>query len=441
MEAAAVKFTKPDIDALTCPPGRRDLVVFDDSLPGFGLRVGESGTKTFLLQYQIGGRDGLRRRLVLGVYGRDLTLAEARKQAQIARGKVRDGIDPVGERKARIAAAIAAEKQDEQVAAATAFTLRALIERWAAEGLANRSPVHQAEAPRAVRSGFAALLDQPAGAIDAAAVRPVLDAMAAERPVAARRTRDYARAAFNWAIGRERVTMNPFATVKLDVRETSRDRVLSDAELGEAWRAAKTTVYSFGPLVQLLILTLQRRGEVAGTRWSELAPDLSMWTIPGRRTKNRKEHIVHLAEPAQAVLRVLRAQAPSSAGGTGRHAPVRAAKDLVFTTDGTHPVSGFSNAVDALRQVIVAQRRQTLKAPAVLHAPDWTWHDFRRTGVTGLARLGVAVNVADRLLNHVQGSIKGTTAVYQRYDFMDERKRALDAWAAHVVSAAGSTGK
>ena len=423
--SGVVKLKKREIDALACPPGRRDMIVFDDDLPGFGLRVTGAGAKTFVLQYQLGGRSGRRTRLVIGPYG-EITPAEARRQAEVARAQVRLGKDPASERKALVTANAAATAAQKQAETAAAFTVRKLIEQWASDGLADRSAVHRIEAPRALSTTFAALLDHPAKALDAVDIQRLLDEVAKLHPVTARRSRDYGRAAYNWALGRKLVDANPFISVVLDVREISRDRALSDIELGEAWRAAESTAYPFGPLVQLLILTLQRRGEVAGMRWPEVSDDFSTWTIPKERAKNGKAHLVHLAEPARAVLRGITRQ-------DGR--------DMVFTTNDRRPVSGFSKAADELKDVIAKGRPKPAKGRTALPPLDWTWHDFRRTGVTGLARIGVSVDIADRLLNHVQGATKGIKAVYQRHEFIEERGKALDAWAGHVLSVAHSVGK
>ena len=413
-----MKLTKREIDALACPPGRRDMLVFDEEESGFGLRVTKAGIKTFIFQYQVGGRSGQRTRLVLGRYG-TITPSVARKLAKEARAKLTLGKDPASERKAIVMAKAAATAAQKQAETAAAFTVRKLIEQWASEGLADRSAVHRTEAPRALSTAFAELLSRPANAVDPADIQRLLDAGVKLHPVMTRRRRDYGRAAFNWAMSRKLVDANPFASVVVDVRETSRDRALSDIELGEAWRAAESTAYPYGPLVQLLILTLQRRGEVAGMRWTEVSHDFSTWTIPKERAKNRKAHIVHLAEPARAVLRGITRQ-------DGR--------DLVFTTNDRQPVSGFSNAADDLKDLIAKGRPKPAEGQTALPPLDWTWHDLRRTGVTGLARARVSVDIADRLLNHVQGVSKGIKAIYQRHEFIEERGKALDAWAEHVLS-------
>lgn len=162
----------------------------------------------------------------------------------------------------------------------------------------------------------------------------------------------------------------------------------------------------FGPFIRMLILTLARREEVAAMRWSEIAPDLSRWTIPAARAKNGKAHDVHLSEAARDILRGV---------------PRMSGRDLIFSTTGTTPISGISKVkarLDGLAEVT-----------------DWRLHDLRRTGVSRLAAMGFDSIVADMLLAHKPGKLRGVAAVYQRHDFAPERARALDAWAAHVDGA------
>ncbi len=444
-----MKLTKREIDALTCPPGRRDRLVFDDELRGFGLRITSDGSKVFLFQYRAGGQV---RRLPLGLYG-ELTPAEARQRAEVARGQVRDGGDPVAERAQQRAAVAEADRARRRRAEADALTLGKLIELWALRQLVHRSERYRTEACRALRVGLAALLDRPAHQLDSATVRRALDAI--PRPVRgsgsagkrsgrksrgkgsapvpamrgeaqARRVRAYGRAMYGWAVKRGLVPTNPFAAVFLETRDVPRDRVLTDAELGEVWRATGAMGWPWGSYLRMLLLTLQRRAEVAGMEWGELAPDFATWELPAHRTKNRKPHIVHLAEAAGALL---------------REAPRLAGSPLVFTTTGTTAVSGFEKAKARLVELI-EQERAKLAAEAGREPEPvvpWRLHDFRRTGVTALARLGVRIEVADRLLNHIQGAISGVAAVYQRHDFLAEREAALNLWAAHVLAVAAGT--
>ncbi len=164
---------------------------------------------------------------------------------------------------------------------------------------------------------------------------------------------------------------------------------------------------SLGSAVRLLLLTLGRREEVAGMRWSELSPDLATWTILGTRMKRGMPHVVALPDEARHVLTLI---------------PRIKGQDLVFSTTGNTPVSGFTKAKAAVD-----------RASAV---SDWRLHDIRRTGVSALARLGIDSIVADKLLAHQPSKLRGAALVYQRHDFAPERTRALETWAAHVVACA-----
>jgi len=209
---------------------------------------------------------------------------------------------------------------------------------------------------------------------------------------------------FNWAVSHDLVETNPTAGVRRRVKEVPRDRLLDDDELVRFWGACDAMGLPFGPLFQLLLLTAQRRGEVGGMRRSELDLEKRMWTVPGSRTKNRKPHSVHLSDLAIEIIERL---------------PQIGDSDLVFTTNETTPVSGFSGAKTRLDQLMD-------------DPPEWILHDLRRTATSGMARLGVAPHVVDKILNHTAGTIRGVAAVYNRYQFEPEREAALEAWGRFV---------
>ncbi len=416
---AAMRLIKTEIDALTCPPGKRDQLVFDDDVTGFAVRVTAGGARIFLFQYRRGDKI---RRLVLGSYG-EITPAQARTRAEVARGAVLEGRDPVAEHQAVLAAEAAERAEQKREAAAEVFTLEKLVTLWSESGLRNSSSNHKRDAPAGVRRCFAAFLHRSAEKLTQAEAQAAVDALVKTHPTAGRHARDYARAMGNWAVGRELLVSNPFGRVRVEARPVARERALSDSEVGAVWRAAGTLGYPFGPLFRLLILTLQRRSEVAGMRWEELDRGFATWTLPAARVKNRKGHIVHLAEPAREILRELAERADRDK-----------AQPLVFTLTGKTPVSGFSNALEKLVKVMAKEAPGP--AGKVVWGGAWTLHDFRRTGVTTLARLGVAPHVADRMLNHVQGTIRGVAAVYQRHEFLAEREAATRQWGEHVVAVA-----
>ncbi len=118
-----------------------------------------------------------------------------------------------------------------------------------------------------------------------------------------------------------------------------------------------------------------------------------------------------------------------------------AASPYVFTSNGSSPISRFSKAKKRLDEVMAAQAAENGgKKPSALLEQDWRFHDLRRTGTTVMARLGVGHHIADKVLNHVEGAIKGMAAIYQRHDYLTERAAALDAWAAYVLKVAEKAG-
>jgi len=413
------KISKALVEALECPPGKRDMIIFDTEITGFGVRVTEAGRKRFLLQYT---RKGVTKRLPLGKYD-EVKVSQARHNAILALAEVTAGNDPAGAREARIAAAVEEHKARALEAEADAFTVQKLLDAWEKTGLKAAGARHKAESPRAIAKLLAAHLDRPARELTPEQAQAALDDLAHRAPVMAIRSKNYAKAAFNWAARRKLIPANPFAEAVVEAREKSRDRVLSDAELGEAWRAAGTLNGPWRQFFQVLMLTLQRRNEVAEMEWSELAPDLSTWSIPAGRAKNGRAHVVHLSAPAREAIQSIRRFERSK---------------YVFTTDGKVPIAGFTRARSWLEAAILKERAEHVRE---LPALDWTLHDFRRTGVTALAGLGVSVFVADRLLNHISGAIRGVMSVYQRSEFLPERQQALDAWAVYVLEQAAKQPK
>jgi integrase len=193
--------------------------------------------------------------------------------------------------------------------------------------------------------------------------------------------------------------------------------VLTDAELLWFWQACQDIGYPFGPLAMLLLLTGQRRNEVAGMAWAELDIEKREWRIPGQRTKNGEPHIVPLSEAALTIIEGL----PN----------IKNDKGYLFTTTCETSVSGFSRAKAAIDSV--------MRVKAGDAAIDrWTFHDLRRTAASGMARLGTVLPVIEKVLNHSSGSFAGIVGIYQRHSFADEKRNALEAWAKFVVSLAES---
>jgi len=204
--------------------------------------------------------------------------------------------------------------------------------------------------------------------------------------------------------------------MKPPTKERARDRALTDDELRWFWRACETIDWPFGPLAKLLLLTAQRRDEVGGMESSELYFAQKTWTLPRNKVKNNRAHEVHLSDAALQILRSV----------------PRVGNGPVFSTNG-RPVSGFSQGKKRLDAAMFKAKRDELGDKAA-PIPHWILHDLRRTAATGMARLNIPPHVVDKVLNHVSGTIRGVAAVYNRFEYLEERRAALEAWGRYVCN-------
>jgi integrase len=236
--------------------------------------------------------------------------------------------------------------------------------------------------------------------------------------VSANRTLAVVRRMFNWCIERNLITSSPCERISAPTTEKARDRILSDEELRALWQACIEIGWPFGPLVQLLILTGQRRTEVAEAQWIEMDLQRGLWTIPRERMKNDQGHDVALSNSAVTLLQSL----PRVSGP----------KSLVFSTTGETAVSGFSRAKRRLDEsMLKILRKEAEKAGqdwTNVKLTDWRIHDVRRTVASGMARLGINLPVIEKVLNHSSGSFGGIVSVYQRHSFSEEKRAALLLW-------------
>ena len=255
------RLTQRTVETATCPPGRKDALVFDGVTRGFGLRITAAGSKVFLAQYQAASG---KRRVAIGSFG-VLTVEEARKRAKVILGGAADGRDPFAERRETAATQRSAETTAKARAAEEAFTFAKLINAWEAARTGDRRASYLAVATAAMRKHFADWADRPAsGVTTAEAVRALDHIKATVGATAANRCLSYARAAFGWAEKRQMVAVNPLRRIEAPSREKARDRVLDVEEIGSVWRAAGKLSEPARGSVRVLLLTLQRRDEVAG---------------------------------------------------------------------------------------------------------------------------------------------------------------------------------
>lgn len=266
---------------------------------------------------------------------------------------------------------------------------------------------------------FAAWRTRPLAGITKRDVMDVLDVLV-ERgsEVMANRTLAYFSMLFGWALNREIITVDPTARIKKPGAEQSRERVLTLEEMRAIWQGTEPTQANHGELftgiVRILMLTGQRREEVGGMRWSEI--DGATWTLPAERTKNHREHVVHLSEPVLAILEERKAE----------QAAMGIKSAFVFTSFAVRPAPLLG----------LEQEQGRLDGRAAIAA--WTLHDLRRTLATRMAEdLDIPPHIIEATINHVSGARAGVAGTYNRGLYLPERRAAMDAWTGYVLRIIG----
>jgi integrase len=376
--------TKSAIDGFAV--AERDTVYWDQGLPGFGVKLTPRGRKVFIVMYRLGGAGSRLRKYTIGPYGR-ITLPMACAQAQKIFAARLDGRDPA-EEKHQARRRLVVDQVEDLV---ETFIRERLSKVRTARTLSNRLrrdliPYWGAKSIHDVKK------------------RDVIDLVSkiSERNShAGHRLLKLLKTFFRWCVGRAVIEVSPAEGLSTDYREVSRDRVLNDNELAAVIIAARKMPWPYGGIVEFLALTGQRREEVVQASPGEIDAEARTWCIPAHRTKNGKAHIVHLSVPAWAVI---------SKHLSGKY---------IFPTSTGHRFQAYSQSKRLLDELSGIR--------------GWRLHDLRRTIVSGMARTGIPPHVADKILNHQSGTISGVAAVYQRHDFLTERKDALDRWGAHVT--------
>lgn len=376
---------------------------------GFGVRVSYEGRKTFVLMARYGGKDSHPARRRLGIYPA-MTLAEAREKAAHWRKLIARGVDPSEEE----------ERQRTAELQRRANSFAAVAEDFIRDKLAGERKGYEVE--RDIRRVLVkAWGERPITDISPLDVRSLVKGFKdAGKPYQAHNLLGYTRRLFNWAIAQHAYGIETSPCDRLKPRDILGERkqrtlILSDLELRAAWRAGEKLGYPYGPLFRLLLLSGQRKSEVAEARWSEFDLAKKLWTIPADRMKADAAHVVPLSDDAVTVLQSL----PRFQNG-----------DYLFsTTFGKKPVNGFSKAKGAFDKEMLAALRESAPQATL---PEFVIHDIRRTVRTGLSSIP---NISDLVRELVIGHTRpGLHKVYDQYAYLDEKRFALDAWAARLRS-------
>jgi integrase len=413
------------IDKLEAGETRREIA--DAGMPGLRLIIQPkpSGTKSWCVRYRYAGRP---RKLTLGTYP-VVDLVKARERTKDALEALERGEDPAAEKQIAKAAKI--------VPNADRDAFGVLARRWLdTYVIPNTRSWHEAarllglhvvpgSEPR--EGGLPLFREVPGGIIARWGERPVdkirrrdirelLEVSKARgASIVANRELGILKRFFNWCVDGEIIDTSPAFRLAKPSVENKRTRLLSDAELRLIWLAAEIEAYPFGDIVRLLILTAQRRGEVAGLVRPEINLAAKAWILPAERTKNGLPHFVPLSADAVGIL---------------ERAPKFVDEDHLYGLGGRSPFSGFSRGKARLDERILKLAKA--EDPRAKDMPEWNLHDLRRTVATGASRLGVDPHVVEAILNHQSGTKAGVAGIYNLWTYEREKREALDLWARHV---------
>lgn len=387
-----MKLTQRYVDEVSLPAERSELLIFDDDLPGFGLRVGRK-RKAWIVQWQVGSAQ---RRMTIGHTGL-LSATKAREAAKDILAKVRLGDDPQAAKLARRQAVLIGDLIPE------------FLEQKRSKG---RAPRTLKEMERYLLDYAKPLHGTPVKAVNRTVVAQFIGRLAAERsPVVADACRRYLSSFFSWAMRNGHAEINPVMLTERPAEPSIRERLLSPDEIRAIWQATDGAS-DFSAIVRLLLLTGQRRLEIAGLTWQEVELTKGIARLPSGRTKNRTSHVVHLSSPARSIV---------------ERQPRRDGHDNLFG-DGPRPFSGYSKAKAALDRRITAL---TGKEPQ-----DWRLHDLRKYADTTMRELGVDPWVVEAILNHLP---QGVSRHYNFAKLDDARREALERLGEHVAEIVGLT--
>ena len=377
-----MRLTKTNLATLHLPRGRSDITHFDSDIGGFGIRIRQSGARSWVFQYDFAGRT---KRITLGKVSA-IDVAKARAIASELHAKVRLGQDP------------AAAKAENHARAAETFG--AAVQPYLQWQRARVRPSTLRHLERHLLVNLAPLHSLPINSVDRRAIAAQLARMNGS-PVQANRTRSTLTGFLNWAMREGLIDSNPaLATNKYP--ERSRDRVLTNDELRTLWLALPEG--DFGEILKILILTGAREREIADLHWDEIDLEKGTIELPPDRTKNRRRHVIPMSRAVRAILK-------------GRE---QNGSDFVFGTSGSSGFSGWSRCRERLDEAI--------KIPA------WTIHDLRRSAATHMAEIGIQPHIIEAVLNHVSGHKGGVAGIYNRAAYEAEKATALNRWAAHVAA-------
>ena len=424
VKALTAKF----VEKAKTSPARQEMP--DGALPGFYLIVQPSGAKSWALRYRYAGKT---KKLTIGTYPK-LQLGEAREIARESFLLIEKGKDPAALRKGSEAPA---DKSIEDIA-------RRFVQQYVMHVNRPKTQIERArilglkierDSTLTLRNNANSVIGRwgkrSVSSISGRDVVDLIDGIFEQRkPIMANRTLALIKRLFSWAVGKKYLSSSPCEGVEAPGKENKRRRVLKPDELRAVWKAAERLGWPAGAAYRLLILSGQRKSQVSLARLEDFDLKEKLWTIPPERegTKGEDAHVLPITAEIEGIVRAC----PHSHGY------------LFSTTGGEKPLTigdKLKRQIDKL--ALEELRREAAERgddPSGVALEDWTNHDLRRTMRTGLSSLAIPEGdlVRELVIGHKQ---KGVHAIYDVHQYLDEKRIALELWAAKVRSISDPTNK
>lgn len=401
-----IRLDHQTITGLKAPEKPTEYYDSHEKSTGLILRLSKAGTKTFAYRYDVGDK---KKRITLGKFP-GLSLSAAREKVQKLKVEITDGKDPQAEKVRR--------KREREV---TPITLKDVIAEYknrhlptlkesTRENYKNRiKHILKGEGTKTKTQKRGLDPAQPIKEITRYQVIDFLDDIAMTAPVQAQRIQAILSGVFKFAINRGWVAENLAANINLSGKRIDRDKKwqnkpFSNEEIEMLWYAFSGYSEPTGSFFKMLLILGQRNAETRKTKWADIDFTNQLWTIPPENTKNGLEHVIPLTPLALEVLDDMK--------------EMNGDKTFVFASPAIpgRPIGGSQKAAQRIRE-----RNKILD--------EFNIHSLRTTVATRMAGLGVPPQVLSKILNHKkpgEGSI--ITAIYDRYNYEDEKRKALNKW-------------
>lgn len=360
-------------------PLKGQVTYWDESITGFGVRVSQGGTKSFVIVHGAN-----RQRETLGRYP-TISLKEAREKAKQLLAEITLGINQNRTISYRDARALFLEACEAKNKKNTVDYYRKRLDAHFRFGRKRLNEISRLDVQSRIRKIKTSTSEQNHAFV---VIRTFL----------------------NWALREQYIDTSPIAALKPPAKPKARDHVLTDLEIGEVLGKSRDHPYPFGPIVSLLVLTGQRRSEIASLKWEWIDLDAQSFTFPSSLTKNKTTHVLPFGRLVADVLQTLPITSPFLF-------PSRSETGTVFNGWGKSKIRFDKELADV---------------------DPYTLHDLRRSFATIHAKIATPIHVTEKLLNHISGTISGVAAVYNRHSYLEEMRTAMTQFDEYLESVISS---